>query len=279
MLSITKKISKYNNSEGNNIKFIVMHSTGNGTDTAYANASYFNDRDRQASAHYFVDSSSIYQVVEDSKAAWHCGDGHGVYGITNHNSIGIEMCETAGTITEATINNTIELVKCLMDKYHISSDNVVRHYDASRKCCPEPWSYSNWSKWNEFKLKLKQLSESVTIPKTNKLKAQIQALEYWLNVDYNAKLKHTDGAYLESELYPNLEAVGRLLVKGSKSHVIQWIQQKLEMWGFLKKNSYIPMLLDEITFQAITNLQKKWGRETSGKILISNRTWQIFLEN
>ncbi|SHJ62809.1 GH25 family lysozyme [Clostridium magnum] len=116
-------------------------------------------------------------------------------------------------------------------------------------------------------------------PGNCKLKVQIQALEYWLNVDYNAKLKHTDGTYLESELYPNLEAVGKLLVKGHKSHLVQWIQQKLEMYGYLKAGSYTPMLLDEPTFQAVTNLQKKWGRETSGKILISNRTWQIFLEN
>lgn len=278
MLSITTKISKYNYSEGNNIKFIVIHSTGNGTDTASANANYFNGGDRQASAHYFVDNNSIYQVVEDSKAAWHCGDGRGAYGITNHNSIGIEMCETGGTIADATEKNTIELVQCLMNKYGVSASNVVRHYDASRKCCPSPWSSNNWSKWNEFKNKLLQTAEALIVPKTDKLKKQIEALEYWLNVDYNAKLTRTDGTYTEEELYPNLEAVGKLIVKGHKSNLVKWIQQKLITWGFLGAGQDTGTY-DKKTFQAITNLQKAWQRETSGKILVSNNTWQIFLGN
>lgn len=111
-------------------------------------------------------------------------------------------------------------------------------------------------------------------PKTPTLKAQIQALQYWLDVDYNAHITD-DGLIRPSELYPNLETVGKLIIKGHKSHVVQWIQQKLEAWNYLK--NYNPMLYDEQTFQAITELQKKWDRPTDGVLRLE--TWDIFLNN
>lgn len=165
MANITKKISNYNFSSrnGNSIKYIVMHFTGNQNDTALNNANYFGGGNRDASAHYFVDNENIVQVVEDSNSSWNCGDGNGKYGITNQNSIGIEMCGTSGGISANTENNTIDLVKYLMGKYNVTTDRVVRHYDASRKTCPSPWSANNWSKWNEFKNKLAGNKENNTI--------------------------------------------------------------------------------------------------------------------
>lgn len=155
MKSIIKKISKYNYSLNNNIKYIVIHDTGNFKDTAKGNANYFNGGNRRSSAHYFVDNNSIYQIVENYNAAWHVGDGHSRYGIGNHNSIGVEMCNSGGYISKDTIKNTLELVKYLMDKYNVSIDRVVRHYDASKKNCPANLNKDRkWSGWIEFKRKL-----------------------------------------------------------------------------------------------------------------------------
>lgn len=160
-MNINRKISPYNHSAGNNVQYIVIHSTGNTNDTAKNNADYFYRADRQASAHYFVDDNSIWQVVEENQGAWHCGDGRMKYGIGNHNSIGIEMCGTAnGYISDKTINNTIELVRSLMNKYGLSADRVVRHYDASRKNCPSQFSSNNWARWWDFKNRLNGKSNS-----------------------------------------------------------------------------------------------------------------------
>ena len=156
MLPINRKISAYNFSsrKGNSIKYIVLHYTGNLGDTAKNNVDYFSGGNRNASAHYFVDDNSIWQSVEDSNAAWSVGDGRGAYGITNQNSISIEMCcQSNGEISEATENNALELTKYLMNKYNVPADRVVRHYDASRKTCPN-WSANNWSRWSNFKAKL-----------------------------------------------------------------------------------------------------------------------------
>ncbi len=156
MLPINKQISKYNYSSGNTVKYIVIHYTGNVNDKAISNAKYFSVK-RNSSAHYFVDDTSIVQVVEDHNKSWHCGDGKGRYDISNSNSIGIEMCGTNnGKISETTINNTIELVKYLMKKYNVSIDKVVRHYDASRKNCPSAFSANNWARWYDFKDRLKE---------------------------------------------------------------------------------------------------------------------------
>ena len=156
MLEIQKQISKYNYSSrnGKEIKYIVIHYTGNKGDTAKNNVNYFCGGNRNASAHYFVDDNSIWQCVEDNNASWHCGDGKGKNGITNANSIGIEQCcQKDGTVSETTEANCVELTKYLMEKYNISTTNVVRHYDASGKICPN-WSANNWSRWTDFKVKI-----------------------------------------------------------------------------------------------------------------------------
>src|SRR5471030_1693523 len=43
-----------------------------------------------------------------------------------------------------------------MNKYNIGIDNVVRHYDASRKSCPGSVMVNNWSKWYDFKDRLQR---------------------------------------------------------------------------------------------------------------------------
>ena len=43
--------------------YIVIHYTGNLTDTAKNNANYFRDADRGASAHLFVDESDVYHLT------------------------------------------------------------------------------------------------------------------------------------------------------------------------------------------------------------------------
>ena len=157
MPAITKNHTTVNYSAQNGAKkYIVWHDTGVKGQTAAGNANYFKSVDRQASAHYFVDKTSIYEVVAPNLVAWHCGDGNGAYGITNANSIGIELCpEADGSIHAQTLANALWLGKKLMSDYGISYDNNVRHYDASRKNCPQYLNTDGrWTKWYAFKAQL-----------------------------------------------------------------------------------------------------------------------------
>jgi N-acetylmuramoyl-L-alanine amidase CwlA len=138
---------------GNSIKYLVIHDTGNSNKGAgaLAHRNYVENNTRGASAHYFVDDKVIVQYVGDSKSAGSVGDGKGKYGITNTNSLSIEMCINSDADYAKTYKNTVELTKNLMKKFNIPIDRVVRHYDASRKSCPNHMRQNNWSKWWKFK--------------------------------------------------------------------------------------------------------------------------------
>lgn len=137
-------------------KYIVWHDTGVRDQSDEGNANYFKSVYRGASANYFIDEDSITEVVAPGYVAWHCGDGEGKYGITNYNSIGIELCvEANGLFKPETIANAVWLGKKLMKDWGITYENNVRHYDASRKNCPQFLNTDGkWSKWYEFKAKL-----------------------------------------------------------------------------------------------------------------------------
>ena len=131
------------------IKYLVIHDTGNTGKgaSALAHRNYVENNKRGASAHYFVDDKVIVQYVGDSLAAGSVGDGKGKYGITNANSLSIEMCINSDADYAKTYKNTVELTKNLMKKFNIPIERVVRHYDASRKNCPGHMRQNNWSKW------------------------------------------------------------------------------------------------------------------------------------
>lgn len=153
-------LNNYKKGRNSNIKYIVIHYTGNKGDTALNNVKYFKNNVVKASAHYFVDQSEIYSSVPVEDTAWHCGGNkQSKYGgkyfgkCTNSNSIGIEMCllDKYGNVNLKTFINTVELTKYLMDKYNISSENVIRHWDVNGKDCPRPFTGDNNAYWQDFK--------------------------------------------------------------------------------------------------------------------------------
>ena len=149
------------------IRYLVDHYTGNDGDRAANNAKYFQNNIVKASAHYFVDDTTVWRSVPDLKVAWSVGGskyanadktgGGTMYGvISNTNSLSIEMCDTIRNgvyqASEATLSNAAALGRALMEKYGIPIENVYRHFDVTGKHCP---SYLvNAQKWAEFKKRL-----------------------------------------------------------------------------------------------------------------------------
>lgn len=153
--------SNYVSYSSRNVKYIVMHYTGNYEDSAVANANYFMGANRDASAHFFVDDNSIWQSVGIKDVAWHCGtDTYYHNECRNMNSIGIEMCCTAGNydMSAKTVELSAQLCAALCKYLNITDVEkyVVRHYDVSHKECPRPM-VRNTARWTAFKNRVKEI--------------------------------------------------------------------------------------------------------------------------
>lgn len=189
MLKIQKKLTLINRTivQNRRKQWIVIHYVG-AVSSAKANADYFYDKDRQASAHYFVDEKEIWQIVDDSNIAWHCGANKYYNDCRNGNSIGIEMCckkDEDGKlyIDNQTIQNTIELVQMLMKQYGIDIEHVVRHYDVTHKVCPAPF-VENESLWVDFKrrISMKEITDLKEALDYLEEKGRLTSRDYWEKV-------------------------------------------------------------------------------------------------
>ena len=156
-------------------KYIVIHTTGNprkGAD-AEAHFRYWNGSKVGQSADFVVDDTAALQINDYTMYyTWHCGDGKGKYGITNANSVGIEICINSDGDYSKAVENTIKLTRDLMKTLNIPAERVVRHYDASRKICPAEMAANDWADWKEFKSRLVE-SEDLTMAQYEELKKLI----------------------------------------------------------------------------------------------------------
>lgn len=157
-----------NKRKTSDITYIGIHYTANDGDSDEGNANYFaSPHNPKSSAHYFVDDDSVTQSVPDNYVAYSVGrskytdcaktGGRKLYGkATNANTINIEMCDSKkdGVVRaqEATIVNTVKLVRRLMDEYHIDIDHVIRHFDVNGKHCPA--YLMDEQAWAEFKARI-----------------------------------------------------------------------------------------------------------------------------
>lgn len=266
-MEIIKDITNTNRTISNNrkIEYLVMHYVG-AVSTARNNASYFKNTYRGASAHYFVDDNEVVQVVEDKDIAWHCGNDIYYCGARNSNSLSIEMCcyrMSNGNlnITADTEARAIELAKELMKKYNIKIENVVRHYDVTRKNCPAPMVESE-DRWNEFKKKLQSQSTDTEETTSNftEYEKRVRNWQDTMNLDYNSGLE-LDGSFgpackkeaLEHYLYYKIPTI--------KNEHVKVIQVNLNRYGY---NLDLDRSFGPDTEKAVKDFQKKNGLTVDG---------------
>lgn len=150
-MDITKMISKKNCYIGQNKPaYVVIHETDNwskGAD-AKAHATAMKNGNLDGTVHYYVDSKSVYQTLDHADGAWAVGDGKGKYGITNRNSINIEICVNPETDYYTAVDKAEQLAAQLLKQYGWGTDRLKRHYDASGKNCPRRIQAEG--RWSEF---------------------------------------------------------------------------------------------------------------------------------
>lgn len=170
-MNIIKMISKKNCYIGQNKPaYIVIHETDNwskGAD-AKAHATAMKNGNLAGTVHYYVDSRSVYQTLNHADGAWAVGDGKGKYGITNRNSINIEICVNPETDYYAAVDKAEQLAAQLLKQYGWGTDHLKRHYDASRKNCPRRIQAEG--RWPEFVKKTAAYMKGATTVKNTTTK-------------------------------------------------------------------------------------------------------------
>lgn len=233
------------------IKYIVIHYTGNDGDRSINNCKYFQNNVVEVSAHYFVDDTTIYRSVPDNYIAWHCGANKYYCGARNTNSIGVEMCDTYRNgkyeLSAKTRANVVELVAELMKKYNVPIENVVRHYDVSHKKCPA-YFVDNTADWYKFKNEISAKVKGEATPAKKKYSGVFPNI----NVTY----------YITNSKGKKVKKTRKYLQRGDKGTQVKRLQQFLNWYGGYKLD--VDGIFGAKTEKAVKAFQKAFKLDVDG---------------
>ena len=118
------------------VNAIVIHYVGNPGTSAAANRSFFEglavSGETYASSNFIVGlEGEILQCVPVNEVAYCSSD-------RNSDTVSIEVChpDSEGQFTEASMASLVKLTAWLCEAFHLSADDVIRHYDVTGKECP-----------------------------------------------------------------------------------------------------------------------------------------------
>lgn len=256
-LKIIKMLTKKNCYPGQNKPaYVVIHETDNwskGAD-AKAHATAMKNGNLAGTVHYYVDSRSIYQTLAHEDGAWAVGDGGGKYGITNRNSINIEICVNPESDYYEAVDKAEQLAAYLLKQYEWTTDRLKRHYDASRKHCPR--RIQDESLWPEFKRKTAAYMGGISADKPD------------TPTDNKPTNKPTGGNYMFEP---------KTVKKGDNGLSVLLLQEILIARGFKGKDGK-PLTLDRAagtnTIHALTQYQESRKGILEADGICGDKTWR-----
>lgn len=145
------------------VKYIVIHNTGNVGDIAKANANYFlNNKTRFCGATYIIGRKGIVYQCCTLKHRPYAVGGNDYTNFkreifpkpTNFNSISIELCDIVNKdISKKQMKSLKKIIKEIK-KTCPNIIDIIRHYDVNGKQCPS--RYVDKVKWSKLHKKLKK---------------------------------------------------------------------------------------------------------------------------
>ena len=169
MLNIEKKLLTANKYSRPGVKLqtvtkIAVHYVGNPGTSAIQNRNYFENLKNQkgdsgtfVSSHFVVGlEGEIIQCIPLTEWSYCTNQANGY-------SISIETChpDATGKFNAKTEESLVELVAYLLKKFKLGTDDIIRHYDVTRKQCPLYWSPTKYqsesvanARFAEFKKKV-----------------------------------------------------------------------------------------------------------------------------
>ena len=141
------------------VQYITVHDTANSA-TAKNEIAYMISNSNQTSFHIAVDESEAIQGLPLNRNAWACGDGGS--GTGNRKSISVEICRPTNTnrsLYDQAEENAVYVLARLLYKYGLGIDRLKRHYDWSRKSCPNV--IIKEGRWESFKSRVNWVLEEI----------------------------------------------------------------------------------------------------------------------
>ncbi len=133
------------------INGIVVHYTANPGTTAQQNRDYFEglsiSGETSVSSHFVVGmEGELIQCIPCNEIAYASNE-------RNADTVSIECCipDETGKFSDATYQTLIHLLAWLVGRYHLETDDVIRHYDVTGKNCPK-YYVENESAWQSLKV-------------------------------------------------------------------------------------------------------------------------------
>ena len=133
---------------------IVIHYTANPGSTAKQNRDYFNGlqytHQTQASSHFVIGlDGEIVQCIPTWEVAYASNE-------RNKDTVSIECCHPSegGNFTDATYRSMVQLTAWLCQKFELTEEDVIRHYDVTGKNCPK-YFVEHEDAWVQFKSDVK----------------------------------------------------------------------------------------------------------------------------
>lgn len=140
------------------IKNIVIHYTANPGTSAVQNRNYFeglkDSKQTRASSHFIVGiEGEIVQCVPTWEIAYASNE-------RNSDTVSIETCHknSDGKYTKETYESMVHLTAWLCEKFGLTEEDVIRHYDITGKICPK-YFVDDEKAWDNFKKDVKQMLE------------------------------------------------------------------------------------------------------------------------
>ena len=254
-LKIIKMLTKKRCYVGQNKPaYVVIHETDNWSKGAgaKAHATAMKNGNLAGTVHYYVDSTSIYQTLDHKDGAYAVGDGGGRYGITNRNSINIEICVNPESDYYKAVDKAEQLAAYLLKQYGWTTDRLKRHYDASRKHCPR--RIQDEGLWPEFKRKTVAYMGTTTADKPD--------------TPTNKPTTQTGGHYMFEP---------KTVKKGDSGLSVLLLQEILIARGFKGKDSKA-LTLDRVAGTNTIHALKKYQESREGILkadgICGEKTWR-----
>ncbi|MBQ7915943.1 MAG: N-acetylmuramoyl-L-alanine amidase [Firmicutes bacterium] len=133
---------------------IVIHYTANPGTSATANRNYFNNLADQSGVENPTYASSNFIVGLEGEVIACVPIDEVAYASNNRNedTISIETChpDETGKFSDVTYASLVKLSAWLCNKYGLTGDDLIRHYDVTGKLCPL-YYVENEEAWTQLK--------------------------------------------------------------------------------------------------------------------------------